>query len=618
MKQFFHSIKEKARVLFELFRKKLPDKQKHSAVQEMPAVQNEGAPKIGRTSGTLKEYFRNIKVKQRLIASFLLLAVVSAVLAGIGIYSMWDSNQTEANMQTRMDSITLLQKVQQDILSTQELSSEAVLSAQDIKKDIFDELCQSMNQSKQTYLADQKKLMATVETQEWREKLNTASAAFEGACNGPIKDALRHAQNENNTSACLSLRSADNAISAGTLSVYSDYLNFRIAASNQAYQDNVVRNRQSLILLIILAVAGVALSLLIGVRISDEINAALNSIMKCTDGLAKGNLSVRSTYRSRNEFGVVAASLNQSCEEFEKMIAEVSSLLHGIADGKCDYEAIQDYQGDFKPISEAVNTILNNLNRVMNSIRVSAEQVNSGSQQVADGSQELAQGATEQASSVEELSASISEISAKVNENTEGITKIAGAISIATSAAKSGAKRMDQLLGAMDSISASSQEIAKIIKVIDDIAFQTNILALNASVEAARAGNAGRGFAVVAEEVRNLAGKSADAAKQTAELIGNSSKQVEQGLALSSETAGAFSNITERVSSLNSTIQNIQSASAAQAASIVQITNGIDQVSAVVQTNSATAEESAAASEELSAQANRLQDEIEWVHLREQ
>ena len=168
--------------------------------------------------------------------------------------------------------------------------------------------------------------------------------------------------------------------------------------------------------------------------------------------------------------------------------------------------------------------------------------------------------------------------------------------------------RMQEMLSAMEDISNTSGEIGKIIKTIEDIAFQTNMLSLNAAVEAARAGAAGKGFAVVADEVRNLAAKSADASKNTSALIEGALQAVERGTKIANETASALNDVVSGVGDVAATIDQISSASKDQSDAVRQVTLGIDQISSVVQTNSATAEESAAASEELSGQAQILKN----------
>lgn len=172
-----------------------------------------------------------------------------------------------------------------------------------------------------------------------------------------------------------------------------------------------------------------------------------------------------------------------------------------------------------------------------------------------------------------------------------------------------GGRKMERMLTAMDEITSTSNEIGQIVKNIEDIAFQTNILALNAAVEAARAGSAGKGFAVVADEVRSLAGKTAAASKETAELIANALSVVEKGKALADETAASFRLVTQGVTLASDSAQVISELSQQQKSSIHQAKAGFDQISSVVQTSSATAEESAAASEELSGQAELLKEQ---------
>ncbi len=260
----------------------------------------------------------------------------------------------------------------------------------------------------------------------------------------------------------------------------------------------------------------------------------------------------------------------------------------------------------------AINTnkMKNTMHELMKSIGVSASQVAAGSKNISDSGNMLAQGATTQAASVEQLSATIQEITNQTAQNAQKAEHANNITSDANGKADMGNKRMNEMLKAMGDINESSNNIAKIIKVIDEIAFQTNILALNAAVEAARAGQHGKGFAVVAEEVRNLAARSAKAAKETTNIIEESITKVNLGTRLANETSEALKSIKDGVGQVASLVSEIADASVKQNSSLQMLTQGVVQVSNVVQTNSATAEESASASVELSAQAELLQEAV--------
>lgn len=236
---------------------------------------------------------------------------------------------------------------------------------------------------------------------------------------------------------------------------------------------------------------------------------------------------------------------------------------------------------------------------VIRSLRESSSRVKSASQQVSASGQELAEGANEQAANLEEVAASMEQMSSMVNQNAAHTEEANGLAQSARQDAEKGVEAMERMSEAIEQIKVSSDEMAKIIKTIDDIAFQTNLLALNAAVEAARAGEAGKGFAVVAEEVRNLAQRSADAARSTSDLIEESQQKSDRGVAVSHEVAAVLTKITESSGNMATLIQEIAAASREQSDGIVQINNALSHLDQLTQRNSANAEESAASGEEL-------------------
>lgn len=299
-----------------------------------------------------------------------------------------------------------------------------------------------------------------------------------------------------------------------------------------------------------------------------------------------------------------------------KPVAELVGAAEKIAGGDLDVKIDVQTKDEIGLLAQAFSTMADNINEVLANINSSAEQVAAGSKQVSSSSIALSQGATEQAASIEELTASIEEIASQTKQNAANANQANELAETARTNAKQGNSEMQDMLKAMEEINESSANISRIIKVIDEIAFQTNILALNAAVEAARAGQHGKGFAVVAEEVRNLAARSANAAKETTAMIEGSIKKVEGGTKIANETAGALTRIVEGVSEVAELVNRIAVASNEQAAGISQINQGVMQVSQVVQTNSATSEESAAASEELSSQAQLLKDMVSKFKLK--
>lgn len=342
----------------------------------------------------------------------------------------------------------------------------------------------------------------------------------------------------------------------------------------------------------------------------DAVIGPIKEAAEVLEEMEKGNLQVRVEGNYQGDHNLVKNALNGTLDSLLAYVNEISSVLTEMADGNLNVGITADYKGDFTAIKDSLNLIVESLNEMLGGINVAAEQVSHASGQVASSSQMLAQGAAEQSSAIEQLTASITQIAAQTNQNAAYANQANELALNARDHAVEGNTQMQGMLEAMEAINESSGNISKIIKVIDEIAFQTNILALNAAVEAARAGQHGKGFAVVAEEVRNLAARSASAAKETTDMIEGSIKKTEAGTKIAGETAKALGNIVEGVSKAADLVGDIAVASNEQAIAIAQIDKGVEQVSEVVQTNAATAEESASASEELSSQADLLKDQV--------
>ncbi len=359
---------------------------------------------------------------------------------------------------------------------------------------------------------------------------------------------------------------------------------------------------------ITLLVVTIILSIIVIWWFSKKFISPIERICDNLDLVGDGKLNTQGHQINPNSLEL--ERLNQSTQHMKDTltayIGEIGVAMSKLASGDLRFEVKQQYVGDFKEIGSSMVTAFSSLNRTFSEItNVSVELANEASQ-VSHGAQRLAEGSTEQASAVEQLSASISEISSNVALNADNSLTANNMAADTTKVITLSSTQMAELLDAMDHMNEQSSEIKKIIKTIEDIAFQTNILALNASVEAARAGSAGKGFAVVADEVRNLAGKSAQAAKDTTALIEDSVNSINKGVSLAKRTAHTLDGVVSSVDKTTSIIADIASASNSQATSVSQISLGVEQISGVIQTNSATSQESAALSAELSRQTDYL------------
>ena len=344
-------------------------------------------------------------------------------------------------------------------------------------------------------------------------------------------------------------------------------------------------------------------------QIKDSMNLIANGLLKEADGTI--------TYRSKDELGVLAHAARKVIRFFQDVLPSISDVCRNYGNGNfnCTCENYDCYVGETSEIRDSLMYIRDNLSAALSNVDQASDQLLSGTEQVSSGAQALAQGATQQAASIQELSENIASISESIKANSSDAAEASDKANAAGAAVQEVNAMMSELVRAMNEINEFSSETKKIVKTIEDIAFQTNILSLNAAIEAARAGAAGKGFAVVAEEVRNLAGKSAEAAQNTTRIIESTVNSIVSGNQLCAEVAEKMNKVGETAGNVTVINNKIADSSKKAADSIVKVTIGVDQISNVVQTNSATSEQSAAASEELSSQANMLKELVKSFSL---
>lgn len=364
---------------------------------------------------------------------------------------------------------------------------------------------------------------------------------------------------------------------------------------------------------VMLIVSSIVFLRFVTVHISTPIGMVKTMATEMELGNLRGNPGIRGKVEE-NEIGELAKALSSAINTLDSYISDISITMREMSDGNFGYQPSVNYKGDFISIGQSANSLHEKMKSVVNAINSSADEVYNGADQISNVSGIIADGTTKQAAASEELSASMAEISDSINLTAERVEKTLELSRMSLNTVTNQSSQIKEMLSAMDNIEESTGEINKIILSIEDIAFQTNILALNAAVEAARAGEAGKGFAVVADEVRTLANKSAEAAKNTAQLIESSIAAVNNGSSMAHKTAAAMKTVVENVNNTNVLINDINEQTTKQAEAVAQVKVGIDSIAEVVQQNSATAEECAANCQELNSQAMNLREQISIFH----
>lgn len=512
--------------------------------------------------------YRNMKIGTKMIVGYLIVALLAGAVGVVGIININSISDADTHMYEKMtvplgELILVAESFQRMRGNVKDIIlAESAAEIQD-----YSERIKTRNEEFSTNFDKFSSTLLTEEGKQLTQSVKENKLKYDAVVTRII-DYVKAGNKE----AGLALMKGED-YDLGTL-IENDYrrlMEIKVTVADQTATDNTQLASTSTKTTVIILIAAMAISMLLGFFISSSIKKPINKMVDASKRMADGDLDVQIDVNSKDEIGILAS---------------------------------------------AFSAMANNINEVMTNINAASEQVASGSRQVSDSSMALSQGATEQASSIEELTASVEEIASQTRLNAENATEASSLAEHAKVNATKGNDQMKLMLKSMDEINDSSNNISKIIKVIDEIAFQTNILALNAAVEAARAGQHGKGFAVVAEEVRNLAARSANAAKETTDLIEGSIKKVEGGTKIANETAVALTQIVEGIERVSNLVGEIAVASNEQAQGVDQINQGIGQIADVVQTTSATSEETAAASEELSSQAEMLKHQVARFKLK--
>lgn len=514
-------------------------------------------------------WFSNLKIGVKLIIGFISVAIIAGV---VGVTGMLNLNTINGSYSEMSDN---------NLKASASIGNIAV-GFQNFKVYLRDILVEvgSADRGKfveeiakyDSVLADNMVIFKkTLRTENMEAEFKNLEASIAGY--KPIRDEVLSLALANKESQALRLLRTDGVpVTLAVQKSIDKLIELNAEYSMQAASDNSSSANTSVLIMGALVVIGMIIAIVLGLYISRIISKPVRDLVTVSERMASGDLNVEVRINSNDEIGALSASFS---------------------------------------------TMVDSINEVLSNINVSSEQVASGSRQVSDSSQALSQGTTEQASSIQQLTASMEEISAQTKQNAINANQANELSIIAAENATEGNNQMQEMLKAMEDINDSSANISKIIKVIDEIAFQTNILALNAAVEAARAGQHGKGFAVVAEEVRNLAARSANAAKETTDMIEGSIKKVDAGTKIATATADALNKIVEGVAKAGTLVASIANASNEQATGISQVNQAIMLVSEVTQTNSATSEECASASEELSSQADLLKEMVGKFNLKQ-
>lgn len=555
------------------------------------------------------KWFYDMKIATKNITGFVIVALIAGI---IGIVGYTNINTISKNDTTLYENMTVPISQLADIgvsfqRSRVHMRDMLMTNSEDAIKKESDNL-DARKAEIEKIAPEYEKLIVSAEMKKMFEDFKTSYAEFQNQ-----QDKIETLHKKGNHTEAIKILQGDGLKAALAANDIIDKMQLKKTEdANVQKKDNNDTANSSSVIMISFAIAGMALAVILGIFISRIISSPIKKLTEVAEKLSLGDVDVKVESTTKDEIGDLSKSFSKMIENVREQALAVEKVASGDLTIEINAKSEKDILGKkLVEMIETNNEILNNINSV-------AEQVAQGSKQLSSSGQVLSQGSTEQASSIEQITSSMAQVANQTNQNATNATQADKLAVEAKENAVQGNSQMKGMVQAMTEINESSANISNIIKVIDEIAFQTNILALNAAVEAARAGQHGKGFAVVAEEVRNLAARSANAAKETTSMIENSINKVKAGTKIVNDTAQALDKIVDGITKAAVLVGDIAVASNDQANGIAQVNQAIEQVGQVVQTNSATAEESASASEELSSQADILKNSVNKFKLKKQ